>query len=183
MKICQARLFKQTGIAKPTNDLSVGKYSIVVDTGADFTTRRDATVSKLTPVLQSMTPDDPNRTLVMGMIIDNLDGEGLDELRQFNRKQMLLSGVIEPRTEEEIALVQQAQAAAEQNKPVDGEVLMAEAEMEKARVKEMEVMMNYEIKKAELELKAVELNSKVQMMDVERFGKQIDNGRKMIGAE
>lgn len=174
---------KQTGIAKPTNDLSVGKYSIVVDTGADFATRRDATVSKLTPVLQSMTIEDPNRALVMGMIIDNLDGEGLDELRQFNRKQMLLSGVIEPRTEEEIALVQEAQANAEQNKPVDGEVLMAEAEMYKARVKEQENMMNYEIKKAELQLKAVELGKKIEMIDVETFGKRIDNGRKMIGAE
>lgn len=171
---------KQTGRAVPTNDLSIGKYSITVDAGADFATRRDQTVSKLTPVLQSMSPEDPNRSLVMGMIIDNLEGEGLDDLRQFNRKRMLLDGVTQPRTEEERAMVEQEQQE-QQDPPVDGNVLLAQAEMEKARVQEMKAIMDYEIERAKLELDAFKLQADVGLKRVEQLGKEIDNGKKLLG--
>ena len=66
------------------------KLKVVVDVGADFTTRRDQTVSKLTPIYSATPPDNPNHPIILSMIIENLEGEGLDDLRKYNRKQLLL---------------------------------------------------------------------------------------------
>lgn len=50
------------------------------------------------------------------MILDNMDGEGIDDLKEYNRNQLLLSGVIKPRTPEEKQMVAQAKAQ-QQNQP------------------------------------------------------------------
>lgn len=149
---------KQTGAKVPTNDLSVGRYSVCVDVGADFSSRRDQTVSKLTPVLQALLPDDPNRPLVLGMIIDNLQGEGLDDLRKYNRKQMVLSGAVEPKDDAERAMLEEAQAAAaQQEQQPDPNTLLAQAEMEKARVQEVKAQMDYQVEMTRLQLEAARI--------------------------
>lgn len=64
------------------NDLSVGRYDVTVDVGPSYTARRDATVSVLTNVLSSMLPTDPMRPAIQGIILDNIDGEGLDDFKE-----------------------------------------------------------------------------------------------------
>ena len=100
---------EETGKTVALNDLSVGRYDVTVDVGPSYTSRRDATVSVLTNVLQNMLPQDPMRPAIMGIIIDNIDGEGLDDFKEFNRGQLLTSGVAKPRNQKEQAVVQQAQ--------------------------------------------------------------------------
>lgn len=161
---------RQTGKKVPTNDLSVGRYSVCVNVGADFSTRRDQTVSKLTPVLQALMPEDPNRPLVLGMIIDNLQGEGLDDLRKFNRKQMLLSGAVEPRDDAERAMLEEAaQAAAEQEQQPDANTLLAQAEMEKARVQEVKAQMDYQVEMAKLQIEAAKVE-----LEARRTGAEVN---------
>lgn len=160
---------RATGKKVPTNDLSVGKYTIAVDVGADFSTRRDQTVSKLTPVLQALMPEDPNRPLVLGMIIDNLQGEGLDDLRKYNRKQMVLSGAVEPRDDSERAMLEQAQAEAQDNQQPDANTLLAQAEMEKARVQEVKAQMDFQIEMGKLQLEAARLQ-----LEADRTGAEIN---------
>lgn len=48
------------------------------------------------------------RGVVQGIILDNMDGEGLDEFKEYNRKQLLTQGVIKPRNTEEEQIVTQA---------------------------------------------------------------------------
>lgn len=59
--------------------------------------------------------------------MDNLDGEGLEDFKEFNRKQLLTSGVAKPRNQEEQQIVQQAQMAA-QSQP-NPEMVLAQAQM------------------------------------------------------
>lgn len=183
---------KETGRKVYTNDLTVGRYVVAVDVGQDFTTRRDATVAKLTPILQVMPPDNPNYQAMLSMVIDNLDGEGLDDLRKYNRKQLLLSGVAEPKNQDEQAILDEAAAAAQESQPQDGNVLLAQAEMEKARVQKMKVMLDagqslreYELKRAELELRAAELGVNLQLkaaqIDSMRVDDQVKVGKALAG--
>ena len=102
---------QQTGVVVALNDLTVGKYDVMVDVGPSYTARRDATVAALTKLLQNMAPTDPMRPALMGIIVDNMDGEGLDDFKEFNRKQLLQQGVVKPRNPEEAQLLQQAQEA------------------------------------------------------------------------
>lgn len=118
---------RQTGRVVALNDLSTGRYDVTVDVGPSYTARRDATVSVLTNVLSTMLPNDPMRPAIQGIILDNIDGEGLDDFKEYNRNQLLTSGIVKPRNEKEQQIVMQAQqAAANQQNP---EMVLAQAQM------------------------------------------------------
>ncbi|MBG0639754.1 portal protein [Enterobacter asburiae] len=125
---------RQTGRVVALNDLSTGRYDVTVDVGPSYTARRDATVSVLTNVLSTMLPNDPMRPAIQGIILDNIDGEGLDDFKEYNRNQLLTSGIVKPRNEKEQQIVMQAQqAAANQPNP---EMLLAQAQMVAAQAEE-----------------------------------------------
>lgn len=120
------------------NDLSQGNYEVTVDVGQSFATRRDATVKSLLSMLALIPPGTPKHDLVSSMILDNMDGEGMDDLKEYNRNQLLLSGVIKPRTPEEQQMVEQAkQQQASQPDPAmvaaQGQLLAGQAELQKAQ--------------------------------------------------
>ena len=128
---------RQTGQVVALNDLSTGRYDVTVDVGPSYTARRDATISALTQVLQTMLPGDPMRPVIQGIILDNLDGEGMDDFKEFNRKQLLTSGAVKPRNESEEQMVAQAQASQKQQPNPEMVAAMAQdklanAELQKA---------------------------------------------------
>lgn len=143
---------------------SFGNMKVVVDIGADFSTRRDQTVSKLTPIYQATPPDNPNHSIILSMIIDNLEGEGLDDLRQYNRRQLLLQGVVQPKDEQEQAMIEQAQQSEQRPDP---NMLLAQAEMEKARVQEVKAQLDHNIEVARLELEAAKIQLEAQRVGAE----------------
>ncbi|EAC0572526.1 portal protein [Salmonella enterica subsp. enterica serovar Hadar] len=129
---------RQTGQVIALNDLSQGNYEVTVDVGQSFATRRDATVKSLLSMLALIPPGTPKHDLVSSMILDNMDGEGMDDLKEYNRNQLLLSGVIKPRTPEEQQMVEQAkQQQASQPDPAmvaaQGQLLAGQAELQKAQ--------------------------------------------------
>ncbi|EHK7563072.1 portal protein, partial [Escherichia coli] len=129
---------RQTGQVIALNDLSQGNYEVTVDVGQSFATRRDATVKSLLSMLALIPPGTPKHDLVSSIILDNMDGEGMDDLKEYNRNQLLLSGVIKPRTPEEQQMVEQAkQQQASQPDPAmvaaQGQLLAGQAELQKAQ--------------------------------------------------
>lgn len=127
----------QTGRVVALNDLSTGRYDVTVDVGPSYTARRDATIAVLTNVLSTMSDVDQMKPAIQGYILDNLDGEGIDDLKEYNRKQLLASGVAQPRNDKEKAIVAEAQQAA-QSQPNPAMVAamaqdkLANAELQKA---------------------------------------------------
>lgn len=117
----------ETGQVVALNDLSVGRYDVTVDVGPSYTARRDATVAALTSVLGTMLPQDPDTGIIRGIILDNMDGEGLDEFKEFNRKKLLVAGVVKPRNQKEQQIVMQAQQA--QQSQQDPNMVLAQAQM------------------------------------------------------
>ncbi|UAN64292.1 portal protein [Serratia sp. JSRIV006] len=135
---------RQTGKVVALNDLSTGRYDVTVDVGPSYTARRDATVSVLTGILNAMLPQDPMRPVIQGIILDNLDGEGLDDFKEYNRKQLLTSGAVKPRNQEEEQMVAQAQQAQQQQpKPemiaAQGQLFAGQAELKKAQNEEVAI--------------------------------------------
>lgn len=118
---------RQTGRVVALNDLSTGRYDVTVDVGPSYTARRDATVAALTSVLSTMAPQDPDAGIIRGLIMENMDGEGLDDYKEYNRNKLLTARIVKPRNAKEQALVQQAQAAA-QSQP-DANMVLAQAQM------------------------------------------------------
>lgn len=118
---------RQTGQVVALNDLSTGRYDVTVDVGPSYTARRDATVTALTAVLGTMLPQDPDTAIVRGIILDNMDGEGLDDFKEYNRKKLLASGAVKPRNQKEQLIVQQAQQTAQGQQ--DPNMVLAQAQM------------------------------------------------------
>lgn len=129
---------RQTGRVVALNDLSTGRYDVTVDVGPGYTARRDATVAALTSVLNTMLPQDPEAGIIRGLIMDNMDGEGLDDYKEYNRNKLLVAGVVKPRNAKEQQVVQQAQMAAQSQQDPNAliahaQIIAAQAEQQKAQ--------------------------------------------------
>lgn len=81
------------------NDLSNADFDVVVDVGPSSSSKRQAVVRSLLGMMQIT--QDPETVKVLGaMAMMNMEGEGINEVRDYFRKQLVQMGVVEP-TEEE----------------------------------------------------------------------------------
>ncbi|CAM3699962.1 portal protein [Xenorhabdus thuongxuanensis] len=147
---------RQTGEAVALNDLSQGKYEVTVDVGQSFANRRDSTVKSLLDMLALVPPGTPKHDLLSSIVLDNMDGEGLDDLKEYNRQQLLLSGVVKPRNPEEEQRVAQAQQQQSQPDPA----MIAAMAQDKLAQAEMQKAMN---EQAEIQVKAFKAQADAQV--------------------
>ena len=152
---------RDTDEAIAINDLKRGKYEVEADVGESSQTKRVATVRSLTNLLQSMAPGDPNAAVVMGLIIMNMDGEGLQDFKEYSRRQLLLNGIIKPQTDEEKEMVAQAQQA-QQEQP-DAQMVAAQGVADQGKA----AVMEQENKRLDLTLKAQSTASDGQLKNAQ----------------
>jgi len=124
---------EQTGKSKAVNDVTNGVFEVIVDTGPAFASRKRETLEMLKDIMTITPPDSPYIPFLYSEIIENVDGVGLKDLRNFNNNQKLMQGLRQPETEEEAA---QVKAAQEGQRNEQNEYLQALAEREKAEAQE-----------------------------------------------
>lgn len=131
VELMKPMMDKETGEKYLANDMSRAKFDVVPDVGPSSSSRRAATVRALTGVL-SMTQDPDTVNVLTSMIMMNLEGEGMGDIRAYYRKKLVSMGVIEP-TEEEKKEIEAAQQAASQQPPdAQTQFLQASAQKEQA---------------------------------------------------
>jgi cell pole-organizing protein PopZ len=92
------------------NDLTQAKFEVATDVGPASSSKKSATVRALTNV--AMLAEDPqDKKVIVGTIMQNLEGEGLTELAEYYRLQMVRMGVVKPTDEEKTAMEAEAQNA------------------------------------------------------------------------
>ena len=94
------------------NDLSEAEFDVAVDVGPSSQSKRAATVRALTQMM-AITTDQQAQTVLQAAALMNMEGEGLSDIQDYFRKQLVQMGVIKP-TEEEAAAMQ---AAGQQQDP------------------------------------------------------------------
>lgn len=122
---------KDTGAIETENDIADAKFDVAVDVGPSTTSRRAAVVRAITGMMQ-ITQDPQTLSILGSMAMMNMEGEGLSEMQQYFRKQLLKLGVIEPNEEEAAAM--QAELEAMQSQP-DPQAQLAESLAMEARAK------------------------------------------------
>jgi hypothetical protein len=132
------------------NDLSKACMEVDVDVGPSSTSRRAATVRALT-AMKLGTTDPQTISILDGLIMMNLEGEGLSEARDFFRAKMVRMGVVKPTDEEK---AQMAQEQANQQPGPQDQALLALAEESsakavKARADTVETLANADLKVAQ----------------------------------
>ncbi|WP_131669245.1 portal protein [Psychrobacter pygoscelis] len=119
------------------NDLQGGTYKVTVDVGEAFATQRDKTIKRLLNLVPMIT-DPQQQSALLNTILANQEGEGLQDLRKWARKNLISMQIVEPNEEEQKELAA-AQAAASQQPPsaqdqwMEAEAAKAHANAEKAK--------------------------------------------------
>lgn len=90
------------------NDLSKAMFEVDVDVGPSSSSRRSSTVRSLTALI-SITEDPQTKQALTLAAIANIEGEGLQDLRDWARASAVRAGVVKP-TEEEMQKMAEEQA-------------------------------------------------------------------------
>jgi hypothetical protein len=106
----------ETGEVIMENDLSRAKFDVNVDVGPSSSSKRAATVRALTGMM-AITDDPQTKQVLQAMAMMNMEGEGIGEVRDFFRKQLLRLGVVKPSEQEAEMLAQEQQMQGQQQDP------------------------------------------------------------------
>ena len=132
------------------NDLSKANFDVDVDVGPSSSSRKAATVRALTGMM-SITQDPETLSVLSGMVMMNLEGEGIADARDYFRKKLVRMGVIKPTEEEQQEL--EAEKASAQPDPQSQYLLaaaqQAEADAAQSRAKTVETIANADLKRAQ----------------------------------
>ena len=146
----------EDGDVEHENDLSEAEFDVAVEVGPSSSSKRAATVRALTSMMAVTTDPDAMRVLQAAALM-NMEGEGLSDIRDHFRRQLVQMGVVKP-TEEE---AQQMAAAGQQQDP-NAVFLQAAAEEAQAKAAKARADVVRTVADAELiEAKTLETLSKV----------------------
>jgi hypothetical protein len=114
----------ETGALVTRNDLSRAIFDVVASVGPSFESKRNATTRTMMGVLP-LAQDPADAKVILATIFQNMEGEGLTDVNEYYRKELVKMGVNKP-TEEEEAEMKAAAEAAQQPDP-QAEFLASEA--------------------------------------------------------
>jgi Phage P22-like portal protein len=110
VKINEKKMNSLTNLTEVKNNFSELDFDVDVDIGPTSNSKKSAIVKNLTGIIQ--TTQDPETIQVLtGMVIANLQGEGLQDVKKYFRKKMVQMGAVTPNEEEAKMLEAQAQQA------------------------------------------------------------------------
>lgn len=89
------------------NDLSQAKFDVVATLGPSSSSQRSATVRSLLGMLQ-LTQDPQTQQVLLAMAFQNMEGDGISDVRAYFRKQMVQMGVMRPNPDEAEQMAAQA---------------------------------------------------------------------------
>ena len=138
--------------SKVINDVRKMQFEVYADIGPSFESVKQQTREELKELINGMPPGTPIHSLLMNKYLMLLDGADMDDVRDYARKQSILAGFMEPSTPEEEQMLQ----AAQESQQPDANMLLAQAEMQKAQAD----MMGEQNKQAELQLRAADAQAK-----------------------
>jgi len=170
---------EETGEETLDNDMSAADFDVVPTVGPSSDSKRAATVRALTGMMQIT--QDPEMLSVLGsMALMNMEGEGMNDVRQWVRKKMVAAGVVEPTDEEK----EQMQAAQANQQPDANTVYLLasakkqEADAEESRTNQIRTLADAELRAADVRLReaqTVKTLSEVGETQADTTGQRVDN--------
>lgn len=111
------------------NDISHSSLGLAVEIGPSSSSKKSATVTALTGMMQ-VTTDPEDLKVLSAMIMMNMEGEGLSDTREYYRQKLIRMGVVKPNKEEQEQLAQEVQ---NQQPDANTEYLQAAAQTEQTK--------------------------------------------------
>lgn len=144
------------------NDLSEARFDVVSTVGPSSQSQRAATVRSLLGMLQ-LVQDPQTQQVLLAMAFQNMEGEGISDVRSFFRNQMVKAGILKPTEEEAQALAAAMQSAQPdpQAQYLQAAAAEAMAKASKAQADVVKTVADSELVKA----KTVETLARLEMDD------------------
>lgn len=140
------------GVVALENDISKANFDVDVTVGPSSQSKRAATVRALTGMM-GLAQDPQDLKVLTGMALMNMEGEGLSDVNEYYRKQMVRMGVVKPTEEEAQQLaeeMQNQQPGAEQQYLIAA-AAEAEAKAKKANADTLNTLADADLKAAQTE--------------------------------
>lgn len=90
---------QETGAATVENDLDNADFDVQVTVGPSSESKRASTVRALTGMI-SITDDPQTRQVLTAMAMMNMEGDGIEDVREYFRMRLIKQGVVKPTPEE-----------------------------------------------------------------------------------
>jgi hypothetical protein len=175
VELMKPQIDQDTGELIYENNLGDALFDVAVDVGPSSSSRRDATVRALTGMMQ-VTSDPTTQQVLQAMAIMNMEGEGIGDIKEFFRKQLVQMGVLQP-TEEEQMMMMEAQA----NVQPDPQSAYLMAEAAKAQAQAIQAQANTEYTLARAEETKAKTAETISNIDIDQRKSAIETAEK-IGA-
>jgi hypothetical protein len=127
----------KSGQPTEKNDLTKATFDVSVDVGPSSASQREATVSTITGML-AITQDPQDAKVLQNLAMMNMEGDGISDVRDYYRKNLVRMGVIKPTEEEAEMLAEEAKNAKPDPNAQALEAMAAEA-IAKAKKTEAEI--------------------------------------------
>lgn len=135
----------QSGDVVTLNDIR-GRYECYTDTGPSFQSMKEQNRAEIQELLAKVPPGTPEWQMLLLQYFTLLDGKGVEMMREYANKQLVMMGLKKPETPEEIKMVEQAQQQPEQpsaeQMQAQGVLLTGQADLLNAQVKQQQLQVD-----------------------------------------
>lgn len=135
----------QTGTVVTLNDIR-GRYECYTDTGPSFQSMKEQNRAEIKELLGATQQGTPEYQLLLLQYFALLDGKGVEMMREYANKQLVMMGLKKPETPEEMQMVKQAQQQPEQpsaeQMQAQGVLLTGQADLLNAQVKQQQLQVD-----------------------------------------
>lgn len=108
------------------NDLSKAKFDVAVDVGPTSSSKRAATVRSLSDMLP-LVSDPETAAVLQGMIMMNMEGDGIMDVRDYFRQKLIRLGAVKPTEEEQQQIAEEEAMRAQQPPSAQDQYLQSES--------------------------------------------------------
>ncbi|MEG5836664.1 portal protein [Enterobacter bugandensis] len=161
----------QTGTVVTLNDIR-GRYECYTDTGPSFQSMKEQNRAEIQELLAKVPPGTPEWQMLLLQYFTLLDGKGVEMMREYANKQLVMMGLKKPETPEEIQMVEQAQQQPKEPSPeqtqAQGVLLQGQAELLKAQNQQMQIQVDAAKAEGQNQLYAAKVAEIFNNMDLDK---------------
>lgn len=118
------------GVTEVLNDITVGKYDVVVEAGPAFASRRREAVDGMLKFAQAMPQE---ASLISDLLVKNMDWPGADEVAARLKRALPPQITIDPDSPEGKQMAQQAQAQQQQQQQMQQQAMQSHIQIEQGK--------------------------------------------------
>ena len=138
----------ETGAVVVDNNIDDADFDMQTIVGPSSATQRDSVVNQVTSMIQ-FTQDPTDQQVLNAIAMMNMNGDGLSDFREYNRKKLVKMGVLQPTDRDMQEMQNQPDEPSPQDKFALGEAERAQAEAAKYRADTVKTLADAELKKAQ----------------------------------